>query len=105
MTSNTEASAHNSRFPCGNIGGIFSAESRRKTNRVSCAFRASLSAHKLPGNNRGVVSAEPERVVHNRVNRQLARRVWHVIEVTLRVRLFEIDGRRDDIGLDGLDAD
>lgn len=44
-----------------------------------------------------VVSSKAERVAQRPVDSHLARRIRHVVEVTLRVRIFKIDRWRNDI--------
>src|SRR5207245_2157331 len=53
---------------------------------------------------RGVVSAEAERVAHGGADRDLARDVGDVVQVALRIGILVVDGRRQHAVLDGLDA-
>ena len=50
------------------------------------------------------MAAEPERVVQEGVDLHRAGRVRHVVQITGRIRVLQIDGRRSDLGLEGLAA-
>ncbi|MSU48568.1 MAG: hypothetical protein EXS37_05645 [Opitutus sp.] len=58
-----------------------------------------------PKNNRGVLTAKAEIVAQHRLDPGFTGDIGHVIQIAVRVRLFEVDGRRDHLGLDRLDRD
>src|SRR6202158_6595842 len=99
----------------GNGSVITTTRSRTRPMRccrtsTTSALRKSLRkintlAPELLEQERGVVPAEAERVRKRQLDVQLARAFRDVIEVTLRVRVLEVDGGGRDPLLDGLDRD
>src|SRR4051812_8867340 len=61
-------------------------------------------AVELAGDHARIMAAEPKGIVHDGVDLHLAGSVRHIIKVALGIRLYEIDGRRNDLVLDGLHA-
>src|SRR4051812_28838504 len=63
------------------------------------------SADELSCHYAGVMSAEAERVVHDRVDPYLPWRVRNVVEIAERILVVDVDRRRRSLRLDGLGAD
>jgi len=64
------------------------------------AIEFSISPHKLLRRDARVVTAEAEGVVDDGVHLHFARNVGHIIQITFRIGILKIDGRRDDPVLD-----
>src|SRR5699024_2330791 len=54
--------------------------------------------------NTTVVAAKTERIGQCQGHRCFDRLVWHIVEVTVLIRLLVVDGRWNDAGLEGIDS-
>src|SRR4051794_7286618 len=60
-----------------------------------------VSTFESASNKRGIMAAETERIVHRNPHFAFLRLVRRVIQVALRIGIFQIDGGRDDRIADG----
>ena len=63
------------------------------------------STHKPLRDQRGIVAAETEGVIDNGVDREFARDFRDVIQIALRIGIFQVDRRRGDVRFHRFEAD